>query len=181
MNIEEEWRDVIGYEELYQVSNIGRVRSFVFCTKRPEIPHMMKPQKDGHGYFFITFSVNGKHKMDRVHTLVLNAFDRPRPEGMVGNHKNGIITDNKIENLEWCTQAENNLHSYRVLGRCKVIKRGEDNGFSKLSNEKVQEIRQLRKADPTKWTFRNLAKTFGIALSHTKRIIDREAWKHIAV
>ena len=69
-------------------------------------------------YHIVACRIDGRMRLLRVHRLVLLAFDwRDGCEKLDVNHKNGIRTDNRLENLEWCTRSENHLHAYRVLGR----------------------------------------------------------------
>lgn len=104
----EEWRDVQGYEGLYQVSDQGRVRN----VRRGRI---LKPHIVGAGYAQTTLSDRGSRRYLLIHRLVAQAFI-PNPESKPQiNHKNGIKTDNRVENLEWCTLSENLLHRHRVL------------------------------------------------------------------
>lgn len=97
------WKDVVGYEGLYQVSNFGNVkRTFI-----------LKPHIDRKGYYFVNLSMNGKVKCVRVHQLVGKAFiDNPYSKKEI-NHKNGNKLDNRVENLEWVSHKENMEHAYR--------------------------------------------------------------------
>lgn len=102
----EEWRDIPGYESLYQVSNHGRV-------KGPR--GVLRPFLSRDGYLINTASLSRGRVRTGVHRLVALAFI-PNPEGKPQiNHINGIKTDNRPENLEWVTCSENNLHRRRVL------------------------------------------------------------------
>ena len=76
----------------------------------------LKPQKHSNGYIFVTLSKDKEAKQKSIHRLVAEVFI-PNPEKKLQiNHKNGIKTDNRVENLEWCSASENLKHSYRVLG-----------------------------------------------------------------
>lgn len=112
-NINEIWRDVVGFEDFYEVSNLGNVRR----KKSKRLREINYAQI----YPTITLSINGLHKTYRLHRIVAKAF-LPKIEGKEHvNHKNGNKRDNRADNLEWVTQAENNLHSYRELKRKSVF------------------------------------------------------------
>ena len=97
------WRDVVGYENLYKISNLGNVMSL----KRKK-PKLLKPGKDGNGYLFVILSNHNKYlKEIKVHRLVAQAF-LPNPNNLPQvNHKDENKTNNRVENLEWCTQQYN--------------------------------------------------------------------------
>ncbi len=101
------WLPVVGYEGYYEVSDMGNIRNARSKRVRA-ISHTRQ-------YSHLLLSVGGKHTTKRVHRLVAEAF-LPRIEGKPHiNHKNGNKNDNRVENLEWVSQAENNLHAYRTL------------------------------------------------------------------
>lgn len=146
----EVWKDVLGYEGCYQVSNLGRVKSLCrkikFSNRVCNHAEKILLQKDnGHGYLNVAFSKSRFY----VHRLVAFAFV-PNPENKkTVNHKNGIKTDNRAENLEWCTQQENNSHSFHVLKKqheiCKGMK-SVNNGRAKINTiEKLMRVRELLK------------------------------------
>ena len=115
-----EWADVQGFVGKYRVSADGRVLSM----KRKHInERVLKPYLANHGYLLVSL-IRGKWWS--IHRLVATAFI-PNPENKkTVNHKNGIRHDNRVENLEWATQSENILHSFRELGRKFVNKSGAD-------------------------------------------------------
>jgi hypothetical protein len=99
------WKDVPGYEGIYQVSNLGSVLSLNKNKKR-------KFGDNGHGYLFVSLSKDGAVKCFYVHRLVAKLFiDNPKNKATV-NHKNGIKSDNRACNLEWMTQSENSQHGF---------------------------------------------------------------------
>ena len=104
----EEWRDVVGYEGLYQVSDQGRVKSFKWNKER-----FLKPSMDKDGYLLVTLCAGGKRKTLKVHRLVCEAFHENPDNKPQVNHINEIKTDNRASNLEWCTCKQNVNHGSR--------------------------------------------------------------------
>ena len=104
----EEWRDVVGYEGLYQVSDQGRVKSFKWNKER-----FLKPSMDKDGYLLVTLCAGGKRKTLKVHRLVCEVFHENPDNKPQVNHINEIKTDNRASNLEWCTCKQNVNHGSR--------------------------------------------------------------------
>lgn len=107
----EEWRPVVGYENEYEVSNLGNVRRVL--KGRPAQPR--KLVKGRRGYYELILCKKNKVKLCRVHRLVSEAF-LPNPDNLpMVNHKDGDKTNNSVSNLEWTTAKHNQLHSRRIL------------------------------------------------------------------
>ena len=125
--MEEIWKDIEGYEGLYQVSNFGRVKSLdrVVFSKRWGGLYMhikefiMLPQKTQTGYLRLELYKEGKSKKHKVHRLVAQAFI-PNPENKPQvDHINGLKTDNRAENLRWSTAEENRANPNTLIKFCK--------------------------------------------------------------
>lgn len=120
--MEEIWKDVKGYEGLYQVSNLGRVRSLGHYGANGTVAYFQhgkilksRPDKDGYNLVCLYKEKKGKNK--RVHRLVAQAFIPNPMNKPTINHKNGIRNDNRVQNLEWATMSENQLHAFMILKR----------------------------------------------------------------
>lgn len=107
------WKDVKGYEKLYQISNMGRVRSMNY--RRKNVIGILNPGRDKDGYLQVNLSKKGKTRMSKIHRLVAEAFILKEKNKNQVNHKDGNKENNHIENLEWCTNSENLVHSHYVL------------------------------------------------------------------
>lgn len=111
-NIEEIWKDVVGYEGLYQISNLGRVKRIVSVRCRVERYLCLETDKDG--YLICSLSKNSVLKKRKVHRLVAEHFiANPENKAQV-NHKKGIKKDNRASELEWVTNTENMRHAVRL-------------------------------------------------------------------
>ena len=106
------WKNIKGYEGLYQVSNMGRVKSLERKNSqgRTVKERILKPAVKKAGYVEVNLYAGGKPKTCKVHRLVCEAFNDNRDEKPEVNHINEIKTDNRACNLEWCTRRENNNH-----------------------------------------------------------------------
>lgn len=114
----EVWKNIEGYEGLYQVSNFGRVKSLKFGKEK-----ILKPLRIKCGYLQVNLSKNGKGKMCYVHRLVALAFI-PNPNCLSEvNHKDENKENNRVDNLEWCNRTYNNNYGTRnkKIGEKKLI------------------------------------------------------------
>ena len=145
--MEEVWKDVVGYEGMYQVSNLGRIRSLdrfvnssVINIGKKKTKGRILKQCICHGYLVVSLGKNGKTQ--RVHRLVANEFI-PNPENKPHiDHINTIRTDNRVENLRWVTAKEN---SNNPISKEKIRKVMTGRKQSEESNNKRKEKAKKQK------------------------------------
>ena len=156
--IEEIWRPVVGYEGLYEVSNIGRVRSLDRFYYRLHKGKVLSPTKDRYGYLTVTLNCNGKSKTIKIHRLVAQAF-LPNPDNLPQvNHKDEDKTNNNVDNLEWCTAKYNvNFGTRQERYRNTMLEKGHWSGLSREEYEKkrYQENKDKRKDSQRKYYQKN--------------------------
>lgn len=125
--MEEIWCDISGYKGLYQVSTLGRVRSLdriIYDQGRhwSQNGKILKASSQKSGYLFVTLSKAGKAKQYRVHRLVAQAFIPNLNGWQQVNHKDEDVTNNKVENLEWCTAKYNLNYGNHNQKMAKTLK-----------------------------------------------------------
>lgn len=167
--IEEIWKDVVGYEGFYKISNFGRVNSLARNK-------LMSPGIDDKGYLRVCLTKLGIRKTLRMHRMIMLSFV-PNPLKRTDiNHKNGVKSDCRLCNLEWCTRSENVLHAVRT--GLKSRPKGVLNNKAVLNERDVLEIRASRK-DRNRHTIRLLSNKFGITYHHVRSVMYYKSWKHV--
>jgi len=156
----EEWRD---FDNRYEVSSNGNVRN-----KHTNL--ILKLSLTGSGYLSLMLY----RKSVNVHRIIAKIFIENPNNYAVVNHKNGIKTDNSIENLEWVTSSENQTHSYKT--GLKVSKKGTEHGLSVLKEASVIEIKELIKAGISQ---KEIAKLFNVSKSAISHISRGATWSHL--
>ena len=172
INETEEWLPMRELPSDYFVSNKGRVMRI--SPSKGATPGKMRSQViNWHGYYTVMFKMDGKPTLRLVHRLVADAFLGPIPEGLQVNHKNGVKTDNRLENLEIVTNGENRAHSYQVLGVKPNRTPGEKNVNARLTWEIVDEIRS------SKESYSALARKYGVSVTAISCVARRKTWRDI--
>lgn len=178
----EEWKDVVGYEDYYQVSTSGKVKSLVKPYRKKE--KILKGSPNTAGYILVQlYGKDKRRKSLLVHRIVMMTF---QPNSVMDelevNHKDLDITNNKISNLEWVTGKENIEHYWNnpnIDQRVSTIS-GEDHHLSVMTDELVVEFRRRWRQVKGLYGQRSkLAREFGIAESTARLITEGKTWKHL--
>lgn len=175
------WKDVVGYEDSYEISNLGNCRSkdrkiFMDCYggyEREFKGQVLKTNKLRNGYLRFTLMDKGVTKRFSVHRLVaLNFIPNPENKPQV-NHIDGNKENNHVDNLEWCTSSENHKHAHRIGLESQ---KGSKNNGSKLTEEDVEKIKVMLLHEihvPT------IAKMFNVSRGTIYPIKKGKQWKHV--
>ena len=166
--MEEIWKDVVGFEGIYQVSNLGKVKSLKFGKEK-----YLSITKSSIGYLNTKLQLNKKNKSFLVHRLVAETFIKNEFNKPCVNHINGIKTDNRVENLEWCTHKENTEHSLKN----DLIKTGCNRKQSKLSLKDIEYIRKNYKEKDKKNGGYKLAEMFGVSRNCISNVVKNKTYK----
>lgn len=169
------WKDVVGFEGKYQVSDKGAVASIGRAGMGREAPLFII--RDHKGYSRVCLYKHGKRKKYLVHRLVMRAFcGEPPPGKYQVNHIDGKPINNNLSNLEYVTHSENQQHSYRVLGRHNdgSNRRRNNSGRSKINRAAAEEIRGKHASGEV--TRQELSDYYGLTLTQIGNIINYKSW-----
>jgi len=171
----ETWTPIRGYEKLYEITPNGQIRSWSFGpTRRRAKPRLLKWRINQNGYATVALA-NGPQnnvKNTTVHRLVALTFI-PNPDNLPQiNHKDFNKLNNSVENLHWCTHAQNLTHSWNA-GNHKSP-RGANAFHAKLKQHDIDAIKQLLSQNVSAY---RIAKDFGLSTTHVYRIRDGKHWK----
>lgn len=173
----EEWKDILEFSGRYEVSNLGRVRSFV-TFDADGMPRILKLRPDTHGYLRAHLTKDGRAYDRLAHRLVMEAFVGTRPPGKEINHIDGIKANNALGNLEYITRSDNQKHAFRLglqigVGRSNP---GSLHGNAKLTEIDIPIIRDLARSMSNP----QIAKLYNVSVATIQRIVTYNSWKHVA-
>lgn len=173
--MQEKWKKIKDYEELYEISEKGEVRTlcdhFVRNRLYKKKGDIVAVCNGAYGYNVCSLRKNGVNKMFKLHRLLAQAFI-PNPENKPQiNHIDNNRKNNKLENLEWCTNTENEQHKIKQ----KRHPHGETHYEAKLKNSDVLFIREYSSESP----INDLVKKYNLSRSHIDNIRMGRKWKHL--
>jgi hypothetical protein len=179
---DENWKPVVGFEDFYEVSDCGNLRSLPReitqigrggkpCARRLK-GRSLKPWKSKNGYMMINLSRDGKDHHFLVHRVVLTTFAGPCPDGMEGCHDNGDAENNRLGNLRWDTPLSN--HADRI--KHGTSGKGEANSRAILAPAQVAAIKSFerKRGDAVR-----IAQLFGVKEATISAIVRGENWKDV--
>jgi DNA-binding CsgD family transcriptional regulator len=160
--------DIINYENLYFISDDLKFYSYPKKTRKGI--REIKPWLNKNGYLMIDLVKNKKVTKFLCHRLIAECFIENKNNKPQVNHINGIKTDNRVENLEWCTVSENRLHAFKTnLQNAK----GEKNSSCKLNNKIVLLIFEDKR------NYKEISQQYNISIPTISNIKNKHTWKHL--
>lgn len=173
----EHWKEIPGWEGYYAASTLGRIKRIAGSPRCP-IDRILKPMPYGNwGGYYMVAPVRTGHKQRpmMVHRLVLMAFaGLPPSPAHEGNHINGDKLDNRPENLEWVTRAENIKHAYDTNLHGRYV--GSNASAAKLTEVDVADI--LKRIAAREYR-RDLAREYGISTKSIDDMVSGHNWRHV--
>ena len=173
----EEWRSISGFPD-YEISSQGRVRRTT-SRGRWKAGHLLIISDNGRYPKVVLYQAGG-YKIRYIHTLVLEAFVGPRPEGLECNHKDGVKKNTILDNFEWTTHSENEKHANRLgLKRFAGFpsRAGELHPLHRLKTEDVMAIKGLLSAG--EMSQGRIAEIYGVSQTQISRIHLEKRWRCI--
>lgn len=179
--MKEQWKEIKGNREIYEVSNFGNVRTKdrEGARGRNIKGHVLAQHDNSNGYPRCDMNVDGKPKSYLIHRLVANLFI-PNPDNKpFVNHIDGNKHNNTVNNLEWCTRSENEKHAWRTGLKHDIATKGELHGMHKLSKKDVECIRKHHVRNGGTMKTSELARKFNMNPQTITDIVSERIWRNI--
>lgn len=178
------WKDINGYEGLYQISSLSNLKSLarpvsglnggIYLIKEK----ILKTSPDGWGYLKVSLNINGKSKTRKIHQLVCEAFLTKKDPLHEVNHIDGNKKNNRLTNLEYISRSENIKHAFAnglLLPHGKVKDRNSAKYTTKLTETDVVAILKSNQTD------KQLASSYNVSIRNINSIKNRKSWQHLTV
>jgi hypothetical protein len=169
--MKEIWKDIEGFEGIYQASSFGNIKSLKRGGKLYD--RILKPAINHSGYYIVVLCKNGIMYAKILHRIIAKTFIPNPLNKPTVNHINGIKTDNRIENFEWATRKEQSIHSYSKLPNTNQL---ETHHKAKLKNKDIPKIFEMNKNGVS---HKDISKIYNVHPSQICRIINGKRWKQI--
>lgn len=165
--VDEIWMPIVGYEGLYEVSNLGNVKTLARKHRYGmKTDRILIPAVGTSGYYHVALTKDGVMKTIRVHRIVALSFI-PNPEGLeFVNHKDCVKTNNVVDNLEWCDRSHNMTHAY-------------DNNRMKMDTKyKLTSLTAKQIRDEGKWgTYKDISEKYGVCPAAIWCVLKGRTWQ----
>ena len=171
------WKPVVGWDEIYEVSNLGRIRRIKPYYISWKYPRLMKPSMSRNGYLNVELHDSPKKFLCiGVHRLVASAFIGPCQKGKNVNHKDRNRANNRVENLEYLTQIENVRYGFNFKDRLKNVSKGTERWNARLNEISVLSI---KKEIISGSSLTHIARKFKVHVVTIFDIKHGKTWKHV--
>lgn len=179
--MKEQWKEIKGNRETYEVSSLGNVRTKDREGARGQRikGHILSQRDNSNGYLRCDMNVDGKTKSHLIHRLVAEKFI-PNPDNkLFVNHIDGNKHNNSVNNLEWCTRSENEKHAWKIGLKCDTATKGELHGMHKLNKNDVEYIREHHIRNGGSMKTGELARKFNVNPQTITEIVSGRIWRSI--
>ncbi len=172
----EEWKGLPDWEDRYDVSTHGRIRSLSHRGKPRKTPKVMSPNISPRGYHKMNLMRDLKTTVKLLHRAVLETFVGPCPEGMECAHLDGNPLNNRLNNLRWCTKKENMAHK----DEHGTTSRGEHRPLAVFTEDEVRSMRnEMARGAARADIVRQVVATKGCDPTVVRDILGFRTWKHV--